>query len=119
MEGYTDGFLGHRVFGTDEKTGLTIEVRCTSALIDGENKKIELTFKKVLVSPTGIACEVLASKGWMRFDDIEANLLKYTAQQQSVIGLGMKAAIESQDLSKINEDLSNFPECLGQGYTAP
>ncbi len=116
MEGYTDGFIAKRVFDADPKTGLTTEIRCTNVNIDGEKKTIELIFKKVLVSPTGIAVETITTKGWMRFDDVENNLLRYTQQQQSTIGTAMKYVIETMDLSKINEDLSNFPACLEQGY---
>lgn len=119
MEGYTDGYIGTRAFGTDTETGLTIEVRCTNCNINAKTKEIQLIFEKVLVSPTGIAMFVSESVSYLRFDNIQNNLLRYTQQQQSVIGLAMRAAIESMDLAKIASDLSNFPQCLEQGYVAP
>ncbi len=119
METYVDGYIGKRSFGTDAETGLTIEVRCTNCNINAKTKEIQLIFEKVLVSPTGIAMFVSESVSYLRFDDVQNNLLRYTQQQQSEIGLAMKYVIETMDLSKIASDLSNFPHCLEQGYVEP
>ena len=119
MDEYIDGYIGKVAFGIDSKTGLTIEVRCVEICIRSKRKRIELVFDKVLVSPTGIAMFVESSHEFLRFDDVPNNLLRYTQQQESIIGLAMRSAIETLDLSKIESDLSNFPGCLEQGYVVP
>ena len=118
MSYFINGYFAKRDFDTDLKTGLKTQIRATKLVSDAELAEIEIHWKKVLVSPTGAVMEVLETGFFMR-DDVIAGLKKYSDLKASAVGQGIQQMVEALDFSRIANDLSNFPQCLTQGYTAP
>ena len=80
-------YSAKKSIGTDEKTGLSIELRDTDILIEPKKEMITVTVEKCLVSPTGVVMQVLDTVYFTRTNKV--NNMKFDALQNSPIGLGI------------------------------
>lgn len=102
-----------KIVNTDVSTGLSRQIWICSLNIDAENSTITIGYKVVLISPTGVVMQVAQSGSFIRTNE------RFEALRNSAIGVGIKQMIEQMDLSRVDFDLSNFPECLNEGYLTP
>ena len=110
-----DNYFAKVDLSVDSITGLTHQVRAVGLNADATSKTITVTWQLVLLSSTGAVMQTLESGAYTRVDDAGTGM-KYDDLQASPVGLGIKQMIEVMDFSKIANDLSNFPQCLVQGY---
>jgi hypothetical protein len=110
-----DNYYAQRNFGNDETTQLIKQIRCYRLDINAKTKIITIYWEECLISPTGAVMQVLREGNFTRFNsDTLGN--KFDDLKNSEIGQGIIQMVEALDLSRIAEDLSNFPACLEQGY---
>ena len=102
-----------KIVDTHATLGLRRKVVISKIIIDGENRILTVTTKVVVLSPTDVIVQTIEENTYTRtgvyYDNLEA----------SAIGVGIKQMLEQLDLVRVLPDLSNYPACLTQGYTAP
>lgn len=113
-----DNYFAKVDLAVDTETGLTNQVRAVGLNADATSKTITITYQHVLISSTGAVMKIVSSGAFLRVNDLNTGM-KYDDLQASAVGQGIKQMIEALDFSRISNDLSNFPDCLVQGYTAP
>ena len=111
-----DSYYAKRNFGNHSVTQLVKQIRCYRLDIDAKTKIITIYWEECLISPTGAVMQVLREGNFTRLNsDTLGN--KFDDLKNSAIGQGIIQMVEALDLSRIESDLSNFPQCLVQGYT--
>ena len=78
--------------GVDSETGLDIELRVKSLIIDASIKKITIRIDKCLVSPTGVELKITETLYYDRYNSEFSN--KYDALDSSPIGLAIKQILD-------------------------
>lgn len=81
-------YIANLNIGIDENTGLDIELRVKSLIIDSESQKVTIKIDKCLVSPTGVELRVMEAQYYDRYNS-ESNK-RYDALALSPIGQGIK-----------------------------
>lgn len=74
--------------GTDQETGLPIHKQISSFLVDGEKKEITITYKKVVISPSGYIVKELHNGSFVR------DQVRYNQLDASDVGIGVKALLQ-------------------------
>ena len=93
-------YISNLIIGTDEETGLSVELRVKELNIDANIRKIIVKVDKVLVSPTGVEMKLIESSYYERYDG-EVNK-KYEQLEMSALGLGIRQMLYNDLLSYPN-----------------
>lgn len=92
-------YIAKMSVGIDGDTGLELELRVKSLIIDAEIQKITIKMDKCLVSPTGVELRVIETQYYDRYNS--PSNLRYDALASSPIGQGIK--------QMLGIDLNDYP----------